>query len=93
MAALKTIELAFNINKVIADAQFETLRDAYINRTTLDMAAADGAIATSGTEYRRIEGKVFQWNENQQLAEGITIDVVIRPTNTANAGPSFNETA
>ncbi len=93
LAALKTLNVNFNINKVIADAQFETIRDAYKNRTTVDMAVADGAIATSGTEYMRFEGKVFEWNENQQLAEGITIDAVIGPTPNANAAPTFNETA
>ena len=93
LATLKTLSLAFNINKVIADAQFETLRDAFKNRTTVDMAVADGNIATSGTEYMRFEGLVFEWNENQQLTEGVTIDAVIRPTPNANAAPTFNQTA
>ena len=92
LATLKALNLSFNINKVIADAQFETLRDAFKDRTTVDMAVADGGIATSGTEYTRFEGKVFDWNENQQLTEGLTVDVVIRPTPNANAAPTFNQT-
>ncbi len=93
IAGLTTKNLTFQILKEKADAQFETLRDAHDNKTTADVAYADAAIATSGTEYTRFEGQIFGWNEAQPLDGVMAIDVEIGPTPNANAAPSFNETA
>lgn len=64
---------------IIADPavdDYDVLKDAAVSRTTvLDVALANGAIATTGTRYFRAEYGVFGWKQGQPLEDLETIDV------------------
>lgn len=67
------------------DADYEALLDAKRGRTNLDIAAMDGAIATSGNRGVRGEMMVETGNRNQPLDDTDTTDFTLRPALTANA--------
>jgi len=86
-AGLKEATLEIELLYDPSDANIGTLRDAYVNGTVVDVAAADGDIASAG--YFRILGNVTKWENEQPLEEGSTVSVTIRPAD-GQTDPSFN---
>jgi hypothetical protein len=68
-----------------ADADFTALRTAYAARTLVEFAFADGAIATTGTNYFRIECKIFGFERSEPLEGPNTYKVTAKPCYSANA--------
>lgn len=61
------------------DTALTAIRDAYLNRTSLDMAALDGASSGASSQGLRAIWKVFSFSRNEELRAGCTIDVVFKP--------------
>lgn len=57
-------------------AILNNLRDAYLNRTTIDLCALSGSRDTGGNEGPRGTFYISQFGRNEPLEEGVTIDVV-----------------
>lgn len=70
------------------DALYTALNSAYLNRTLIDMAFADGVIATVGTRYFRAEFAVTNFTLNQALEEAVKVSVTLQSGFSANA-PTF----
>jgi hypothetical protein len=62
-----------------ADTQYTALRDAYLARTALDLAALDGASSGANSQGMRASFKIFQFSRNEALRDGLTLDLVFKP--------------
>lgn len=72
---LKSRPITLNILADPAVDDFDSLRDAWVNDTLLDMAFADGAIATPGTKYWRGDYYVYGFSDGRPLDDTRTVDV------------------
>lgn len=62
-----------------ADTGLIALRDAYLNRTALDLAALDGAASGEGSQGLRAMWKVFQFVRPEELRAGCIINFSLKP--------------
>ena len=62
-----------------ADTQVAAMLTAYLARTSLDMAALDGASSGAASQGPRALFKITQWKRNEGLRDGVTIDFVMKP--------------
>jgi hypothetical protein len=58
-------------------ATFVTLRNAYVNGTTLHFALTSGAIADTGQHVFRLEGKIKSWNETRPDNDTVKVAIEI----------------
>jgi hypothetical protein len=84
----KKAPVSFKILGDTSDTNYATLRDAFINDTLCDVAIADGAIATSGTEYFRADFYLYGFKKAQPLGEANTADVTMDLAYSLNT-PAF----
>lgn len=90
----KVREISFTITYDPADAQYETLRDAFENDTLIAIAAMDGNIATSGSEGLQMDVEVVQFNRQEPQNGPITVDVTVKPSARGTfAEPAYVEVA
>lgn len=70
---------------------YDVLRDAAVTRaTTLDIAMANGAIATTGTRYMRMISAVFDWDKGEPVNGISTVSCTLAPAyNTSQAAPAY----
>src|SRR6185369_2155283 len=69
---LKKAALDFGLLRDEALTQWGIIKTAWLNRTAMDMAIANGAIATPGTIYFRADFGVFNFTVNEPLTETST---------------------
>jgi hypothetical protein len=86
--SLKDATIEFGMVYDTGDVDWTALRDAFLNSTPVELAIADGAIATNGTQYLRVSVEVMKFSTTQALAEVFTTDVSCKPTRADNA-PAF----
>lgn len=67
------------------DTDFLALRDAYINKTALDLLITSGVRTETGHLYVRDAYKVFQMNDGEPLEDKAVINWVLKPCHTSNA--------
>lgn len=75
------------------DADYETLRDAFLNGTVLDVAAMDQDIANSGAEGLRMQAKVASLSRDEGLENTVMLSVKLRPTPNADSPPEWMSVA
>lgn len=86
LPAMKSVAIEFDLLADTSVAIFNTLRDAWINDTLVDLAVCDdAAIATSGADYFRAQCYLRTFDVDQQLEEGETISVTADLAYTSNA--------
>lgn len=85
VGTIKDASLEFDIVWDTEDAFFTALKDAYLNGTNIDLAAMDGAIATSGSQGLRAEWQVTSFSRSEPLEEGVTVSVTLKPAYSDNA--------
>jgi hypothetical protein len=81
---LRPVSIELTVLNIPADADLVAMQDAYDNDSIIEIALATGAIATSGTVYRRFECEVFDISESQPLNDMVTLKVTLKPTYTGN---------
>lgn len=90
---LRDLTFEFQLNYDPADSNVTGIEAAYtatvLANSTVDMAAADGAIATNGTKYWRAEMEIFTFTRSEPLEEAVVYDVTAMPTDSTNI-PSLN---
>lgn len=84
LVALKDAGVDFELIYDPTNADFTAVRDAFLNATIIDMAIADGAIATTGTQYLRSEMYVTSFVRNEPLEDKLTLSVTVKPAESAN---------
>lgn len=63
---------------ILADTavdDYNALRDAWLNRTVLDLAVADGAIATTGTQYWRADYYAYGFARGEPIDGFATVNI------------------
>ena len=72
--------ISFNMTYRNGNANCQALITAMHAGTSIEYAAMDGDIATSGSTGPRFFGKVFQVNKSEPLTDGQTLQLEIKPT-------------
>ena len=81
---IRSIDLEFQMVNKAADADMLAIRAAYAARSSLDIVAMDGEIATAGSHGVRARYKVHSFKKGQNLKEAQMIDVVLKPASDTN---------
>lgn len=86
--------ITFNIVADPAIDDYDVLKDSLVaaTPTAIDIAFANGAIATSGTRYWRADMYVFGWSQGQPLEDVETIDVQLDMAMSSNT-PAYTTVA
>lgn len=84
VATLKDGSIEFEMVWDSADDDFGSIRDAFLNKTALDLAVMDGDIATAGSQGLRASCMITNFSRNEALEEAITVSVTAKPTYSAN---------
>lgn len=63
-----------------ADADCIAIRDAYRNKTTIDIWAVDDATATATAQGWRFEANVFDFTREEPMDEGVKITFSLAPS-------------
>lgn len=61
------------------DAGFAEVQERYYSGAVMELAFANGAIATSGTIYLRVECKIFKFERNEALEGANLYSVTAKP--------------
>lgn len=77
---LATMEVTFEMNYDPASADYTALANAFFNNTNIEMAFADGPIATEGTVYFTGNFGVAEFSQNEPLAEAVSVSVTLVPS-------------
>lgn len=85
----KKAELTFKVMHDNSNSDFTTLRDAFLNRTALDMAVLDGAANASGAQGLRAMWKVFKFARSEGLRDAVTYDVTMKPSFETTNTPTW----
>jgi len=84
---------AININLVYNgdNADFQTLRDAFLNKTDKELFVADGLAATSGTQGLRGEFRIMSMERGEPLEGVLTMTFAVKPALGATNKPTWHE--
>jgi len=82
-ATLKTAVIETDLTYETANAAVAALRDAFLNNTTIAIAALDGNKDTVGAEGLWADFEVLQFSRNEPLTDGLTVHVVLKPAYTS----------
>lgn len=85
----KTGPVEFKILADTSDPTYQVLRDAFLNDTVLDVAIAEGPIATSGTEYERGDYYCYSFKRHEPLEQAASVDVALDLAEGTGRDPSF----
>ncbi len=66
------------------DDDFTSIRDAFLNKTALELAVMDGDITVADTQGLRASFMVTSFSRNEPLEEAITASVTVKPTYSTN---------
>ncbi len=78
-AGLIEAGFTFSFNYKAGDTNHDYLIAAIVARTVFEVYAADGPVATSGSEGLRAYIQLFSYNMNQPISDGMTIDCTAMP--------------
>jgi len=85
VATLKEGSVESNILWDTADANFEAVKDAFFDNTSVEFAVMDGDITVEGTEGLRADFSVVNFTRNEPLEDALNVDFTIKPTASTNA--------
>ena len=72
------------------DAAFVALRGFKEARTMVELAFMNQAVATSGSSGFRCQTKIFGWDMDQPMEDGVTVHVTAKPCKSAGTNlPSY----
>lgn len=75
-----------------SDADCQAVRDAYRNKTLLDIWAVDDATATTGAQGWRFEANVFDFSREEPLDDGVKITFSLAPSAASTQTPTYQIT-
>lgn len=84
-----TIELTATYHK--GNAQYEALRDAFINNADIGVAVMTGTITDAGEEGLQADCKVVAFNKPRPLEEGASFSFTLRPSAESTTEPAYTE--
>lgn len=80
VATLKRASVDFKMLWDTNDVNFTMIKDAFLNRTAINVAAMDGVVTTPGSQGLRAVCIVSKFTRNEALEEALTVDVTLKPT-------------
>lgn len=84
VATLKDGSIEFEMVWDSADDDFTAIRDAFLNKTALELAVMDGPMGTPGSQGLRASFMIISFSRNEPLEEAITVSVTAKPTYSTN---------
>jgi len=81
---LKDGSIDFEMVWDTADAEFTALKDAFFNDTTVEMAALDLLVATTGAQGLHADFNVGDFSRAEALEDALKVSVKLTPARTAN---------
>jgi hypothetical protein len=89
--AMIDVETTVTLTYVNGDTTLTALRDAFLNRTAIQIAVMDGEVATSGSEGFVYACNVYSTDFAQPLNDGQTVSVTfsLAPTAVVGAEPQW----
>ncbi|MCA9173015.1 MAG: hypothetical protein KDB14_00800 [Planctomycetales bacterium] len=84
VATLKDGSIEFEMVWDSEDTDFIAIRDAFLNKTAVELAVLDGDVVASGSQGLRASFMVTSFSRNEPLEEAITVSVTMKPTYSAN---------
>lgn len=84
LATLKDGSIEFEMIWDTADAEFTAIKDAFFNKSPVEVAVLDGDVATTGSQGLRSSMAITNFSRNEPLEEAITVSVTAKPTYSAN---------
>ena len=84
VATLKDGSIEFEMVWDSDDTDFTAIRDAFLNKTAVELAVLDGDVVTTGSQGLRASFMVTSFSRNEPLEEAITVSVTMKPTYSAN---------
>lgn len=85
VAALKKGAVEFEMIWNKQDENFQAFRDAWLNRTPIEVMVLDGSKDVAGSEGLRAMMAVIKFTRNEELAEAVKASVTIKPTYSSHA--------
>ena len=84
LATLKDGSIEFEMIWDTADAEFTAIKDAFFNKTPVELAVLDGDVATTGSQGLRAAMAMTNFSRNEPLEEAISVSVTAKPTYSEN---------
>lgn len=84
VATLKDGSIEFEMVWDSADDNFTSIRDAFLNKTAIELAVMDGPMASPGSQGLRASFMVTSFSRSEPLEEAISVNVTAKPTYSAN---------
>jgi len=84
---LKDASIEFEMVWDTADEDFQSIRDAYLNVTTLDVLALDGPVSgagSTGNQGLRAVCNVTGFSRSEPLEEALSVSVTVKPAYSVN---------
>ena len=84
---LKDASVEFEMVWDTADEDFQAIRDAYLNNTTLEILALDGPVSgagSTGNQGLRAVCNVTGFSRSEPLEEALSVSVTVKPAYSAN---------
>ena len=81
---LKDASVEFEMVWDSADTEFQAIRDAFLNDTTIEMLVLDDDVATPGSQGLRAEMRVASFSRSEELEEAIKVSVSLKPAYATN---------
>lgn len=82
---LREIDFSFEMVHDPLDPDYIAFQTAYLASSSIEIAMADGPIATVGTSYFRYTCKVFDWSRSENLNDIAKRNITLKPCWTTNA--------
>lgn len=91
MTAMGKKKLSYSFKMIWdpSDADLQAFRDAFNNRTTIDVVKLDGLVATPGSQGPRAVCVVTKFTRSEPLVDAATVDIMLRPAKSTNL-PSWH---
>jgi len=84
---LKDASIEFEMVWDTADEDFQSIRDAYLNVTTLDVLALDGPVSgagSTGNQGLRAVCNVTGFSRSEPLEEALSVSITVKPAYSVN---------
>lgn len=89
IAGLKEATIEFGLLHRTSSTPYQAVRDAFLNRTTIELLVLNGASTNTGSEGLRATCHITQFNREEPLEEALTFAVTAKPTPNADAVPAW----
>jgi TP901-1 family phage major tail protein len=84
VATLKDGSIEFEMVWDSEDTDFTAIRDAFLNKTAVELAVLDGDVVDPGSQGLRASFMITSFSRNEPLEEAITVSVTAKPTYSTN---------